>query len=316
MRLVSHLQAGEVRLGALDDSDRIIDLNRAYASLKRSAGAARASELADARVPNDINAFLALENGAITEARTAVEHAAGLDDEALARDLIATPLSAAKLLPPVPNPPKIICVARNYAEHAKEAGRELSEIPILFARFPATLVAPGDPVIRPTVSEELDWEGELAVVIGKGGHRISKADAMDHVAGYSIFNDVTVRNYQFRVAQYTAGKNFRASGPFGPYLALTDEGLDPNNLDILTEVDGEVMQDGNTSNMVFDVPTIIEHIADFIQLEPGDVIPMGTPSGVGFSRKPPRFLKPGETVRVTVTGLGTLENPVAAEEDL
>jgi 2-keto-4-pentenoate hydratase/2-oxohepta-3-ene-1,7-dioic acid hydratase in catechol pathway len=171
-------------------------------------------------------------------------------------------------------------------------------------------------VIRPTVSDELDWEGELAVVIGKAGHRIRQDRAMEHVAGYSIFNDVTVRDFQFRVPQYTGGKNFRASGPFGPHLVTADEVGDPHSLPIKTEINGVVKQDASTDEFIFDVPTIIEHISEFVPLEAGDVIATGTPAGVGFKREPPEFLRPGDTVTITIEGVGVLENPVVAEEDI
>ncbi|WP_020180425.1 fumarylacetoacetate hydrolase family protein [Methylopila sp. M107] len=225
-------------------------------------------------------------------------------------------LDQVKLLPPITRPPKIICVARNYAAHAAEAGLPISPIPILFARFANALVADGDPVLVPAVSKDLDWEGELAVIIGKStkGRRITKAEAMEYVFGYSIFNDVTVRDYQFRVTQYTAGKNFRATGPFGPYVVTADEIADPHKLDVTTTLNGKVEQHANTDTMIYDIPTILENIAEFIDLEPGDVIPTGTPAGVGFKRSPPLFLKDGDTISVEVTGLGVLTNPVRNEE--
>ncbi|PSH62103.1 fumarylacetoacetate hydrolase family protein [Phyllobacterium sophorae] len=225
------------------------------------------------------------------------------------------PLAGVKLLPPISRPPKTICVARNYAEHAKEAGLEISPIPILFARFSKTFVAAGAPVVVPTVSKDLDWEGELAVIIGKNsnGQRISKDEAMDYVFGYSIFNDVTVRDYQFRVTQYTAGKNFRGSGPFGPMIVTADEIIDPHKLDIKTTLNGEVMQFANTATMIYDIPTILENIAEFIDLEAGDVIPTGTPAGVGFKRKPPIYLKHGDRITVEIPGVGVLSNPVIDE---
>ncbi|MBS1885869.1 MAG: fumarylacetoacetate hydrolase family protein [Actinobacteria bacterium] len=312
MKLATYLQAGRRRLGAVSGDD-VIDLNRARAAQATAAGSPVGEAVADATVPADVLDFLRLGEPALEAAAAALAHAEELGLEESAHALLRAPLAAVKLLPPVPEPPKIVCVARNYGAHAKEAGLEVSEIPILFARFPATLVAAGDPVLRPLVSEQLDWEGELAVVIGKGGKRVAKEAAMDHVVGYSIFNDITVRDYQFRVTQYTEGKNFQASGPFGPYLVLKDEVPDPGALRITTQVGEEVMQDAETSDMIFDVPTIVSHISQFIQLEPGDVIPMGTPSGVGFKREPPRFLQPGETVKVEIPGLGVLENPVVEE---
>ena len=313
MKLASYRQGGETRLGGVD-GDAVVDLNRAYAALLESEGHPTARDTADATVPTDVVAFLALGDSAVAAAQKALTHVESLDAADASSGLLTSQLADVKLLPPVPNPPKIVCVARNYAEHAKEAGLEISEIPIVFARFANTLVANGDPVVRPQVSEQFDWEGELAVVIGKGGRHIKRDAAMEHVAGYSIFNDVTVRDYQFRVTQYTSGKNFADSGPFGPFLVLTDEIDDPHALDISVEVNGVVKQTGNTSDMLFDVPAMIEHISEWIELEPGDVIPMGTPSGVGFKRTPPEFLRPGDTVTVSVTGLGTLTNPVTAEE--
>lgn len=314
MRLATHLQAGDARITAVD-GDTLVDLNRAYAALAGERGAVVPTALADATVPADPLAFLGGGQTAIAAAREALAHAKGLTPEEAARDLLVTPLAAARLLPPVPTPPKIICVGRNYAKHAKEAGLDISEIPIIFARFAATLVADGDPIVRPAVSEQFDWEGELAVVIGKGGRNIAKESAMDHVAGYSVFNDVTVRDFQFRTTQYTAGKNFQHSGPFGPHLVLTDEVPDPHSLTITTHVDGELKQEGNTGELIFDVPTIISHLSEFVQLEPGDVIPTGTPAGVGFKRQPPEFLQPGQTVRVEIDGIGVLENPVIDESE-
>jgi 2-keto-4-pentenoate hydratase/2-oxohepta-3-ene-1,7-dioic acid hydratase in catechol pathway len=230
----------------------------------------------------------------------------------------STALDQTPILTPIARPPKIICVARNYAEHAREAGLEISPIPILFARFSNTLVADGAPVVVPAVSTHVDWEGELAIIIGKssGGRRLRRDEAMDYVFGYSIFNDVSIRDYQFRVTQYTAGKNFRASGPFGPAIVTADEIADPHKLDIKTTLNGELMQFANTDTMIYDIPTILEHISDFIDLEPGDVIPTGTPAGVGFKRKPPVFLKHGDTITVEIPGIGVLSNPVIDEERL
>lgn len=314
MRLVSYERGGQRRLGALAD-DLAIDLNRAAAALYRSRGAANWQALADSAAPAEIEGFLSGGADTRAAAQEAFDYGLGLDPEEAERELIAAPLSRVRLLPPVPRPPKVVCVARNYAKHAKEANLPLPELPILFTRFPVTLVADGEPVIRPTVSEQLDWEGELALVIGKPGHRISQEQAFGHVAGYSLFNDVTVRDYQFRVTQYTAGKNFRASAPFGPALVTADEVPDPHSLAIRTEVDGVLKQDANTDEFIFDIPTIIEHVSEFVPLEVGDVIATGTPAGVGFKREPPEFLRPGQTVRVTIDGVGVLENPVIAEEE-
>jgi 2-keto-4-pentenoate hydratase/2-oxohepta-3-ene-1,7-dioic acid hydratase in catechol pathway len=315
MKLVSYLYGGDVRIGAVG-GDEVIDLNRAYATLKRGQGHAAARAAADAALPTDMVTFLGLGDTALGAAHEALTYAQGLPDGRAQSSLIKVALAALELLPPVPRPPKIVCVARNYADHAREAGLQISEIPIVFARFSDTLVAPGGTVIRPTVSEQLDWEGELAVIIGKRGRHIAPEAAMEHIAGYSIFNDVTVRDYQFRVTQYTSGKNFAASGPFGPYLVLKEEVPDPQALRITTEVNGVRKQDGNTRDMIYDLPKILGHISEWIALEPGDVIATGTPAGVGFKREPPEFLRPGDEVSVTVSGLGTLTNIVRAEEEL
>lgn len=219
-----------------------------------------------------------------------------------------------QLLPPIVRPPKFFCIGRNYAEHAKEAGFEMSAIPIMFNRYSATLIGSGANVLYPKVSEQLDWEGELAVVIGRSHNgQIAREDAMDFVFGYTAFNDITVRDYQFRTTQYLAGKNFRTSGPLGPVIVTKDELADPHGVQIVTRVNGAVMQDANTSTMHFDIPFIINHLSEFIDLEAGDVIAMGTPGGVGFKRKPPVFLRPGDVVEVTVEGIGTLSNTIVTD---
>ncbi|ARQ14421.1 fumarylacetoacetate hydrolase protein (plasmid) [Rhizobium etli] len=261
----------------------------------------------------DSTGFLSAGEPALAALSQVFDGVDRMDAGALRERRIAFDENSVALLPPIPRPPKIICVARNYGKHAEEAGRPISEIPIIFARFAKTLVAQGGQVVVPRVSHQLDWEGELAVVIGKPGRYISRNEGMDHVAAYSIFNDVTVRDYQFRVTQYTAGKNFAHSGPFGPYLVLRDEVPDPHALQITTRLNGEIVQSGNTREMLFDIPTIIEHISEFIDLEAGDVIPMGTPAGVGFTRSPPRFLKNGDVIAVEVEKLGVLTNPVTEE---
>jgi 2-keto-4-pentenoate hydratase/2-oxohepta-3-ene-1,7-dioic acid hydratase in catechol pathway len=303
MRLVSYGENGEARFGVLL-GDKVLDVGR--------ASVAYAKQHADiTAIPSAIEKFLDRSQELYPTLKKLVAAFEKSPDAALAK-----PLAGVKLLPPIPRPPKIVCVARNYAEHAREAGLPVSEIPIVFARFANTLVAEGDPIVVPAVSDNVDWEGELAVIIGKGtnGRRIGKAEAMDYVFGYSIFNDVSVRDYQFRVTQYTSGKNFRASGPFGPVIVTADELTDPHKLDIKTTINGEVMQSANTDTMIFDVPTILEHIADWIDLEAGDVIPTGTPAGVGFKRKTPIFLKDGDTVSIEISGIGTLTNPVIDEK--
>ena len=314
LRLLSFELAAQARLGALIGDDTVVDLNRSYAYYAQVRGIPDPFSAAGVALPPEMLQFLRLGSRGLEAARAVIDFVDGLDPELIRFHQLRTALSMVKLLPPVPRPGKVVCVARNYSAHAKEAGRDLSEIPILFARFPQTLIAAGDPIVRPVISDQLDWEGELAVVIGAGGRAIPRSGALAHVAGYSIFNDVTVRDFQFRTPQYTAGKNFNSSGPFGPVLALVDEVQNPAQLELTTEINGERVQHGHTGDMLFDVATIVSHVSEFIELEPGDVIAMGTPSGVGFTRTPPRFLRPGDSVSVSITGLGTLTNPVIDEE--
>jgi 2-keto-4-pentenoate hydratase/2-oxohepta-3-ene-1,7-dioic acid hydratase in catechol pathway len=216
-----------------------------------------------------------------------------------------------KALPVVPNPQKFICVGLNYKTHVAETKRDDSKYPALFVRFADSLAAHGDTVLRPAFSERFDWEGELAVVIGRGGRDIAQADAFDHVAGYACFNDVSVRDWQRHTHQWTPGKNFPGTGPLGPWFVTADEVPDVNALTLETRLNGEVMQHASLSDLIFTIPVIIEYISRFTPLSPGDVIATGTPGGVGDRRDPPLYMKDGDTVEVEITGLGTLRNRIA-----
>lgn len=217
------------------------------------------------------------------------------------------------LLPPL-LPGKILCVGLNYADHAAESNMAVPEVPTLFSRFAASIVAPGAPIRLPRVSAALDYEGELAVVIGTAGRYIAKADALGHVAGYAAFNDASIRDYQLRTPQWTIGKNFDGTGPFGPVL-VTADALPPgaSGLKIETRLDGEVMQHSTTDQLIFDVATLIAAISEAMALEPGDVIITGTPAGVGGARKPQRFMRAGEVCEIEIEGIGILSNPVVAD---
>lgn len=223
------------------------------------------------------------------------------------------PLSAVTLLPVIPNPGKILCVGLNYETHRRETGRAVVENPTIFTRFADSQAAHGQPLLRPKVSTDFDFEGELAVVIGKGGRYIPREQAMQHVAGYSCYNDGSVRDFQRHTIQFTPGKNFPQTGGFGPWLVTADEVPDLNALHLTTRVNGAVVQEAGLDHMIFDVPQIIAYCSSFTPLSPGDVIASGTPGGVGAKRNPPLWLKPGDTVDVEITGIGLLRNGVIDE---
>src|ERR1700757_1248836 len=223
-------------------------------------------------------------------------------------------LSAVRLLPPVPRPPKILCVGLNYDDHLEESGLKKPVYPEIFARFATSLIAHREPIRRPREPSALDYEAELAVVIGRSGRRIDRDRALDHVAGYSLFNDASIRDFQLRTPQWTMGKNFDGTGAFGPWLVTPDD-LPPgaHGLRIQGRLNGQVMQDSSIDKLIFSVPALIELISVAISLEPGDVIITGTPGGVGAARKPPVYMQPGDVFEVEIEGIGVLNNPVQDE---
>jgi len=220
-------------------------------------------------------------------------------------------LSDVKFLPVVPDPQRIVCVGINYRSHAEETGRDISPAPSVFLRLADTLVGHGGALVRPSVSHMFDFEGELAVVIGRPGRHIAQADALQHIAGYTCFVDGSVRDYQkFSV---TSGKNFPGTGPLGPVLATTDEIPDPTRLTLVTRLNGEEMQRSGTDKLIYSIPHVIKFVSDFTGLAPGDVIATGTPAGVGHRRSPPVWMKAGDVLEVEISGIGTLRNPVVGE---
>lgn len=233
---------------------------------------------------------------------------------AAAKGMAATlPLAGVRLLPTIANPGKIFCVGLNYKSHVAETKRPDAEYPSIFIRFQDTLIADGAPLIRPQISEKFDFEGELAVVIGRGGRNISQARALDHVAGYACFNDATLRDWQRHTHQWTPGKNFPNTGPFGPCLVTRDEIPDLGALTLTTRLNGQVMQQASLADLIFTVPVIIEYLSAFTTLSPGDVIATGTPGGVGDRRDPPVYMKNGDVVEVDITHVGCLRNTVQDE---
>jgi len=222
-------------------------------------------------------------------------------------------VSGLTFVPAIPNPDKILCVGVNYRPHIEEMGRQVPDFPVVFVRFPSSLSGHNQPILRPHVSEQLDFEGELAVVIGRRARHVSRDAALEYVAGYCCFMDGTVRDWQRHTSQFTAGKNFCRSGAMGPYLVTADEIPDPSTLRITTTVNDEVMQRGHLAELVFDIPALIEYCSTFSELLPGDVIATGTPGGVGAARTPPVWLKSGNTVEVDIPGVGRLLSPVRDE---
>lgn len=222
-------------------------------------------------------------------------------------------LSAVKLLAPIPRPPKFICVGLNYRDHAIESKMEIPTVPTIFNKFPNVVIAAGDPIVLPANSSKPDYEAEFAFVIGKGGRHIPADRWQEHVGGYTIVNDVSARDYQMATTQWLMGKTFDTFAPMGPWIVTPDEIADPHSLDISLSINGEVLQSSNTRELIFRVPDLISYLSSVVTLETGDIISTGTPSGVGFARKPPRWLKPGDDVVIRIAGIGELRNPVVAE---
>ena len=222
-------------------------------------------------------------------------------------------LVSVQLLPPIPRPPKFICVGMNYRDHAREAGFEIPSIPTIFSKFSNVVIGPGAPIVLPKNSTRPDYEAEFAFVIGPGGRHIPAARALDHVFGYTIVNDVSARDHQTTTSQWLISKSFDTFAPMGPWIVTRDEIADPHALDLELEIGGEILQHSNTRELVFGVPALIEYISSVVTLEPGDIVATGTPAGVGFARKPPRYLRPGDEVIIRIQGIGELRNPVIGE---
>lgn len=223
-------------------------------------------------------------------------------------------LADVTFLPVIENPGKVLCIGINYATHVRETGREMPTYPMIFTRFADSQVAHLQPIIRPKASHKLDFEGELAVVIGKTARHVKAADALEYVAGYACYNDGSVRDWQKHTIQFVPGKNFPCTGGFGPWLVTCDEIGDPQDLELTTRLNGQVMQHTRTSDMIFDVRHLIEYCSTFTELAPGDVIVSGTTGGVGAFREPPVWMKPGDTVEVEISGIGILRNSIADEQ--
>lgn len=257
-----------------------------------------------------IEGTLVIDLGSVPGAPADLKAAIAGGDLAGLLDGQSLSLDAVTLLPVIPNPGKIFCVGLNYATHVKETGREQKAHPAIFTRWADTLVADGAPILRPAESERLDYEGELAIVIGKGGRRIPKSEALAHVAGYSIFNDASVRDWQRHNIQFIPGKNWPGTGAFGPALVTPDEIADIAGERVQTRLNGQLVQDQPISDLIWDIATVIEYCSTFTPLAPGDVIATGTPGGVGDKRQPALYMKSGDTVTVSVGSVGVLTNQI------
>ena len=297
MKLVRFSANGQQpRLGAIQ-GDRIADLQASLAATLTRRGVVRAGEIAAALVPASTRAFL--EGGAAAE-------------EAIAsiKEWVTVPAASARLHAPINDPGKFICIGLNYRDHAEEANQPIPKEPPIFAKWSNAIIDPGEPILKPRGSNQLDWEVELGVVIGRTARFVPRDKALDHVAGYTIINDVSARDFQFITSQWAAGKIGDTMAPVGPYIADRTEIPDPHVLELKLWVNGAQMQSGNTKTFIFDVRYIVSYLSNLMTLSPGDLIATGTPPGVGFARKPPVFLQPGDTCRLEITGLGQIENPV------
>jgi 2-keto-4-pentenoate hydratase/2-oxohepta-3-ene-1,7-dioic acid hydratase in catechol pathway len=287
MKLLSFIHQGRETWGALVGTDAIVDLGKA--------------------LPQYPTLTDYIASGAYLKASADVANKAA-----------DVKLADITFLPVIPKPEKIVCAVRNYMDHHQEvlaAGmqRELSEEPPIFLRVWRSQVAHGQPIVCPKVSASLDWEGELAVIIGKEGRNIAEADAFDHVAGYSCYNDGSIREWQFHAKQIASGKNFESTGGFGPWMVTADEIAPNQQLKLVTRLNGEVVQSSHTGHMIFSIAKLISYASAIFTLVPGDVIATGTPAGVGWSRKPAWFMKPGDVCEVEIEGIGTLVNPITAQ---
>ena len=282
MKLASFIVQGRSTYGVVD-GDQVVDLE----SLKLTFGTDLKQAIANNRLADLTSVVLA--------------------------SLPRIPLAEVTFLPVIPNPGKVLCIGINYATHVRETGREMPIYPMIFTRFADSQTAHLHPIVRPKASHKLDFEGELAVVIGKPARHVKQADALDYIAGYACYNDGSVRDWQKHTIQFTPGKNFPNTGGFGPWLVTSDEIGDPQDLELTTRLNGEVMQHTSTSDMIFDVRKLIEYCSTFTELAPGDVIVSGTTGGVGAFREPPVWMKPGDEVEIEISRIGILRNSIVDE---
>src|SRR6266568_1088706 len=318
MRLVTYQREGQARTGAQLD-EQVVDLNRAYRAALQHTGDDDELVVADARVPIDMTGLLRGGDTSLRAAQQAVAFVRSQlegNGKILKQQGVVYATDDISLLPPVVRPSKVICLGLNYRDHAAEAGMAVPDYPVLFHKVAGSLTGHKQPIVVPRISSKIDYEGELAIIIGRRGKYIAEDEAYAYIAGYTIANDVSARDLQFRTSQWTTGKMLDTFCPLGPTLVTRDEVPDANTLAIKTSLNGRVLQDGNTADMIFRVPFIVSYISEIITLEPGDIILTGTPPGIGNTRSPQVFMKPGDTITVEIEHVGKLTNPVVAEVEL
>jgi 2-keto-4-pentenoate hydratase/2-oxohepta-3-ene-1,7-dioic acid hydratase in catechol pathway len=313
MRIVTFIanrpgtESTKPRVGALLGSEYVFDFHTAVS---------RHVDIAGERLeyPSTYMSWFDMDGRLFQQARELYQELEGTDQNLGAASLenALIPRSQARLLAPVPRPGKLICIGLNYRDHAAESNMKIPEQPVVFSKFTTSVIAPGEPVVLPTTSHQVDYEAELAVVIGRRAKGVKASNALDYVLGYTIVNDVSARDFQFADGQWQRGKSCDTFCPMGPAIVTTDDVPDPHKLSIKLQLNDQTMQDSNTDQLIFGVPQLIEFLSETITLEPGDVIATGTPAGVGFARKPPVFLKPGDVMQVEIEKLCALRSPVIA----
>lgn len=318
MKLLTFVAGPGQRVGALVDGT-VIDVTAAYAAALAAEAHPRAAGVAAAILPPDMRQILEGGGAALEAARRGVRFVEGRLKGGPAPTgpsgaRLTYPLKDVRVRPPVPDPQKIVCIGLNYRDHCQEQGIELPKILMTFPKFADAVIGPGDPIVLPRGCEQLDWEVELTVVMGRRARYVEPADAFAYIAGYTVGNDVSARDFQFADKQVMRGKACETFAPMGPYLALVDEVPDPNNLKLESRLNGNVMQSSNTSNLVHKIPAILAWVTRYLTLQPGDCVMTGTPAGVGVFRKPPVFMKPGDVIEMEIEGLGVLRNPVVASD--
>jgi acylpyruvate hydrolase len=313
MKLVTYSWQGQAALGALADG-AVIDLHRAYRAALSRAGDDDELAVADLRVPTDLLGLLRGGELSMTAARRALQFVEDRRPMERAPGLCYA-VADVELLSPVQRPGKVVCVGLNYRSHLAEIGEAVPEYPILFHKSATSIIGHGQAIVLPRISRQVDYEGELAVVIGRRGKYIAPGDALSYVAGYTCANDISAHDIEFRTSQWTSGKMLDTFCPLGPVLLTRDEMPDPGSVRLKTILNGQTVQDERSSDMVFSTPFLISYISSLATLEPGDVILTGTPAGIGCNRKPQVFLQDGDRICVEIDGIGTLANPVVAEEE-